>query len=231
VQVTAWGMVALEIRLHKMRLVLRDLARDPAPVASAVIARIRRAPSEADAAGPDAGVLAELRMQIHAWVSARSGIHAPHDPAIIPADPDLAVRLRAAWTLETAIDDLAGHHLHVAGHAAGLFAALRHDLGDDRAHDTAVRQAAAAFPASNPPAHDPAAPTRLAAPTVPDQPPAASDARSWPIRIRSAGGGPASSAVPGLAAAVPDAAAARAARAAHGSGGRHFPARRPGLNR
>jgi hypothetical protein len=207
--VTEWGMVSLEIRLHAMRDVLRDLARDPAPVASAVIGRIRRAPAGSAAAGPDAGVLAELRMEMHTWVSARSGIHAPHDPAIVPADPDIAVRLRTTWTLETAIDNLTEHHLQVAGHAAGRFAGLRQQLGDDGAEETAVLQTADAFRVSSPaaqdlPARDPAAPARR---------PARSRAHGLPP-------GAAPRSQPGLS-----------AEPGPRPGGGHFPARRPGLNR
>ena len=74
-----------------------------------------------------------------------SGIHAPHDPAVFPADRGNALRLRAARALETAIDDLVERHLRVAGHALPLYQSLRLRTTEDQAKDTAIRRASVMY--------------------------------------------------------------------------------------
>ncbi len=123
-----------------MRAVLYQLNDSPAVTAVAVIERFRRLPATSPA-GPGTSLLAEARGQLVAWVSGRSGIHAPHNPAILPADVGNALRLRAAWALENAIDDLIERHLRVAGHALPLFQSLRLRITEDHAKDTAIRWA------------------------------------------------------------------------------------------
>src|SRR5258708_34917685 len=121
-----------------MRGGLYQLNESQAVTAVAVIERFRRRPA-ASPARPGTSLLAEAHAQLIAWVSGRSGIHAPHNPAILPADVGNALRLRAAWALENAIDNLIEHHLRVAGHALPLFQSLRLRVTEDHAKDTAIR--------------------------------------------------------------------------------------------
>jgi hypothetical protein len=91
---------------------------------------------------------------LRGWVSARSGIHAPRDPAVQPADVGIALRLRAAATLEQTIDDLIERHLRVAGYALGLFSFLRQRMDGNRAQATAIRWTGITFHISAPSAQD-----------------------------------------------------------------------------
>jgi len=153
--VTGWSPAGLESRLTAMRAVLSPLASEPATTAAAVIDAVRRLPAGSPA-DPDT-MLAGARVQLRARVSARSGIHAPRNPAILPADLGSALRLRAARALETGIDDLVERHLRVAGHALALFSSLRPQMNGDRARDTAIRQAAITFHLTRSPARESAA--------------------------------------------------------------------------
>ena len=170
--VTGWSPSGLEARLTAMRAILCTLASEPAATGAAVIDGVRRLPAGSPA-DPDT-MLAGARVQLRARVGARSGIHAPHNPAIWPADLGSALRLRAARALETAIDDLVERHLRVAGHALALFSSLRPQMSGDRARDTAIRQAAITFHLTGSPARDSAAllhgtvrPPSLSAPPAP----------------------------------------------------------------
>ena len=118
--VTGWSANGLESRLAALRAVAQRLAEDPDSTAAAVIERARRLPARS-AAHPETSVLADTRTQLQAWVGACSGIHAPRNPVIVPADTGNALRLRLAQALEAAIDDLVERHLQVAGHALSLF--------------------------------------------------------------------------------------------------------------
>jgi len=150
--VTGWSPAGLESRLTAMRAVLCTLASEPAATAAAVIDAARRLPAGSPA-DPDT-MLAGARVQLRARVGARSGIHAPRNPAILPADLGSALRLRAARALETAIDDLVERHLRVAGHALAVFSSLRLQMNGDRARDTAIRQAGITFHLTSSPASD-----------------------------------------------------------------------------
>src|SRR5258708_13546017 len=136
-----------------MRGGLYQLNESQAVTAVAVIERFRRRPA-ASPARPGTSLLAEARAQLVAWVSARSGVHAPHNPAILPADVGNALRLRAAWALDNAIDDLIERHLRVAGHALPLFQSLRLRIPEDRARDIAIRWASVTCHLSASAGHD-----------------------------------------------------------------------------
>ena len=138
--VTGWNAAALETRLATMRTVIHQLENRPAATAAAVIDRVRTLP-ERSPVPADATLLADANRQLRSWVSARSGIHARHDPSIEPADLGTRLRLRLTWQRETAIDDLVERHLKVAGHALSLFGSLRWHMTDDQAQAIAVRRA------------------------------------------------------------------------------------------
>jgi hypothetical protein len=93
--VAGWSTSGRESRLVSMRGVLHQLNADPAATAAAAIERYRRLLAMPPARA-GAMALGESRAQLHAWVSARSGIHAPHDPAIVPASLDNVLRRRLA---------------------------------------------------------------------------------------------------------------------------------------
>src|SRR5262249_9619710 len=115
--VTGWGAAGLGSRLTAMRAVLHPLAENPSPTAPAWIGRLRGPPCAAQSPRRGLGVLDEARTGLRSWVSARSGIHAPRPPAVLPADVGVALQLGTANVLEQAIDDLIERHLRVAGHA------------------------------------------------------------------------------------------------------------------
>ncbi len=227
VLVTGWSAAGLESRLAAMRAVLHQLDASPAVTAAAVVERVRRLPAGSPAQ-PDTSVLAEARAQLRAWVSGRSGIHAPHDPAIVPADRGNALRLRVAWTLEAAIDDLVERHLRVAGHALPLFDSLRQHTTDDRAAKTAIRRAGITFHLGASPAQDSSALLQRAS-RSPGTGPRSSAADTG----GGAPAGPAQLAASGFPRPVTDAVRAADAPAvpSAGPGGRHFPASRPGPRR
>jgi len=251
--VTGWSPAGLDARLAAMRTVVHQLGTGPDPTASAAIIRVRRAAAGSPASSPDTDVLAWAGRRLRALVSARSGIHAPHNPDILPADPGNALRLRAAWIVEAAIDDLIERHLRVAGHALHLFVSLRERTSDDRAQDTAIRQAGIAFHLSGSAAQDSAAQDSAAQDSAAQDSAAqnsvAQDSSaliqrtarrpdlslppSRPDPAERAGSGPARAAASGFPTAITDAVAAAnpASSRAASPGGRHFPARRPGLTR
>jgi hypothetical protein len=141
-----WGAGALEARLVAMRAVLEQLAADPASMATTVLEQLRGVP-EAELPG-QAGqqqLVAQAAAQLRRWIFRSSGIHAPHDPRVRPADPGCGLRVSATWQLEEAIDDVAARLARVAGHALDLYPALRPQVGHDGARDSAVRQASITF--------------------------------------------------------------------------------------
>jgi hypothetical protein len=184
--VAGWSPAGLDARLTAMRAVIQQLDAGSAITASAAISRVRRPPASSPAAGPDQDALGWARSRLRAWVAARSGIHAPRNPAILPADLGNALRLRAAWAVEAVIDDLIERHLLVARHALRLFGSLRQNASDDWAQEAAVRQAGITFHLSGPasqdsPAQDSSALIQRAGrPQRPARPPASGAGPSWP---------------------------------------------------
>jgi hypothetical protein len=143
--VTGWNPAGLESRLNTMRAVLHQLAENPSLTARAVIERFRGLPDTAQSPRSGLGVLDETRAGLRSWVSARSGIHAPRPPAVLPPDAGTALQLGTAGVLEQAIDDLIERHLRVAGHALALFCSLREQMDAGRAQDVAIRWAGITF--------------------------------------------------------------------------------------
>jgi hypothetical protein len=221
VLVAGWSTSGLESRLVTMRTVLYRLSADPAATSAAAIERYRQLPAMPPARAA-VTTLDETRAQLHAWVSARSGIHAPHDPAIVPASLEKVLMLHVAWKLEAAIDEVIERHVRVAGHALLLFGSMRQHASDDHAGQAALRWAGITFHLNGyserqswAQAHDAARRQR------PDPPPGPSRA--------SQGTAPAQLAAASFPKPVTDAAAASdAAAPAARPGGRHFPARCPG---
>jgi hypothetical protein len=159
VLVTGWDAQALESRLEAMRAVLYQLSDNAAATADTVIERFRSL-SPGSPARRDSALLAEAHAQLRGWVNSHSGIHAPHDPVIIPADVGNALRLRAARALESAIDNLAERHLRVAAHALPLYRSLRLQTAEDQAKDIAIRRASVMYNLSPSPADSPSGAAR-----------------------------------------------------------------------
>jgi hypothetical protein len=143
--VTGWNPAGLESRLSAMRAVLHQLAENPSLTARAVIERFRALPGAAQSPRSGLGVLDEARTGLRSWVFARSGIHAPRPPAVLPPDVGAALQLGTADVLEQAIDDLIARHLRVAGHALALFCSLRQQMDVGRAQDVAIGWAGITF--------------------------------------------------------------------------------------
>jgi len=219
--VAGWSTSGLESRLVAMRAVLYRLSADPAATAAAAIERCRQLPAVPPARA-GAIALGGSRAQLRAWVSDRSGIHAPHDPAIVPASLDNVLRLHVARKLEAAIDELIERHVRVAGHALLLFSSMRQHAGDDHAGRTALRWAGITFHLNGYSGRQSWAQAGDAARRQrPDPPTGPSWARqaAAPAQLAAADfPKPVTSAPPVSDAVAP------AAR----PGGRHFPARRPG---
>jgi len=144
VLVTGWNAEALEARLEAMRTVLCQLSASPSVTARIVIERFRTLPPGSPARR-DSSLLTKAHAELRSWVADHSGIHAPHDRAIIPADVGNALRLRAARALENAIDDLTERHLRIAAHALPLYQSLRLRTTEDQAKDTAIRRASVMY--------------------------------------------------------------------------------------
>jgi hypothetical protein len=123
-----------------MRTVLQQLAENPPLTAKAVIERFRGLSAESRTPELQWELLNQARAGLHDWVAGRSGVHALRGSAVEPADAAIALRLRAAATLEQAIDGQVERQLHVAGYALGLFRHLSGQPGDV-AEDTAIRWA------------------------------------------------------------------------------------------
>jgi hypothetical protein len=143
--VTGWDAAGLESRLAAMRAVLHQLAENPSPTARAVIERSRGLPGGAQSPRSGLGVLDEARAGLRSWVFARSGVHAPRPPAVLPADVASTLQLGMAGVLELAIDGLIECHLRVAGHALALFCSLREQMDAGRARDEAIHWAGITF--------------------------------------------------------------------------------------
>jgi hypothetical protein len=158
--IRGWSTGALEARIIGMSAVLSLLAAQPGRTATAMLGQLRAVPAAQLAeAGTQRQLIAQAGQQLQGWLDTRSGIRAPHDPRFQPADAGDATRLRDAWRLEDATDDMAARQRRVAADALGLYAALRPDLGHAAARDTAVRQATVSFHLGNP-ARDTAVPVR-----------------------------------------------------------------------
>jgi hypothetical protein len=142
--VTGWNAQALETRLEAMRALLCQLHDNPAATADALIDRFRNLPPGSHVRR-NSTLLTHAHAQLRDWVTSHSGIHAPHDPAIIPADIGNSLRLRAARALESAIDDLTERHLRVAAHALPLYQSLRLYTTEGQAKDTALRRASVMY--------------------------------------------------------------------------------------
>jgi hypothetical protein len=142
--VTGWNAQALESRLEAMRGVLCQLRDNPAATADALIERFRTLPPGLRVRR-NSTLLTQAHAQLRDWVTIHCGIHAPHDPAVIPADVGNALRLRAARALESAIDDLAERHLRIAAHALPLYQSLRLYTTEGQAKDTAIRRASVSY--------------------------------------------------------------------------------------
>jgi len=229
--ITGWSPAGLDARLTAMRTVIPQLGADPAGTASAVISRARRTPAGSPAAASqEEDLLAWARERLRTWVSARSGIHAPRNPAIVPADPGTALRLRAARAVEAVIDDLIERHVRVAGLALRLFGSLRQNASDDWAQETAIRQAGIAFHLSGPAATESVAQDSSALVQRSGRPDSSGRPLAGQEPAGRAQGGPAQTAASDNPTAVinADPAANPATIRAGGLGERHFPASRPG---
>lgn len=164
--VTGWSPAGLEARLAALRAVLHQLAENPSMTARAVVERYRHLP--AGASLPDAGsqILDHARAGLRDRVEARSGIHTRRNPAVVPADIGVNLRLHVARVLEESIDDLVQRHLRVAEQALVLFASLREEMDTGRAAEAATRWAGIFFRLPSSPAQDSAPLLRGAAPPV-----------------------------------------------------------------
>jgi hypothetical protein len=226
VLVTGWSADGLESRLAAMRGVLHRLAGSPTVTARAVIERFRSLPGEPTSLNDGPDLLDQARAHLRAWVAARSGIHAPRNPAVLPADTGNVLRLRAVRVLEQAIDDLIERHLRVAGHALGLFSSLRLQMNGASAKQVAIRRAGIAFHLSSSTARDTSSllhAGQMPGPDAPPGPPAAQYSRA----------GSGQRALRDLPAAASGAGgtASPAGPAPSRPGGRSFPGGRPGPSR
>jgi hypothetical protein len=223
-RISGWSPEGLEARLGAMRAVLHQLAEHPSVTAQAVIVQFRKAPGGSPSYRPGPQLLEQAQAGLRAWVTSRSSIHAPHDPSVQPADVGNALRLRAAWTLEAAIDDLIERHLRVAGHALALYSSLSQQMSGDRAQDTAIRRAGVTFHLSGSTAQDSSSLLLgIARPPGPGAPPPSRlPSRPRALPNRTAGRDlPATGPGTSWAAGPSGSAAAR-------RGGRRFPVARPG---
>jgi hypothetical protein len=118
--VTGWSPAGLDARLAAMRAAFLQLADDPEVTARAVLTRFGELPPHGQTPASARDLLEEAGRSLSAWISAHSGIHAVHDPAIQPADIGTALRLQAAWALEQSLDALAARHLHIAAQALAV---------------------------------------------------------------------------------------------------------------
>lgn len=199
IMVRGWDATGLQSRLTAMRTVLHQLDSDHGIAARAALTdRLSDLPA-ADRAVPE--LVDRARERIRYWVFARSGVHAPRNTAIEPADVAIALRLRATVTLEQAIGELIQRQLRVAGHAAALYGSLVQQMSTVQARDTAIRWASITFYLGSSPAQDSSALIRAAlrdrGPRPPAQPQAFSQrAETRPdrqpgLRLRATGSGPA----------------------------------------
>ena len=152
--VTGWDPDWLDARLTAMRNVAHQLAGYPSVTARAVIDGFRDLPAGTPSAQLGTELLDKARAGLRSWVAARSGIHAPRNPSIVPADAGIALQLRATAVMEEAIEDLIERHLRAAGYAVVLFSSLRQRMDDNRAQATAVRWAGVTFQLSGSAAQD-----------------------------------------------------------------------------
>jgi hypothetical protein len=227
VLVSGWSTAGLESRLAVMRTVAHQLEVRPAVTAGAVIDRVRSLTGRSQTP-PDTAVVAEARTYLRSWVSARSGIHAPHNPAIMPGDRGNALRLSTAWVLESVIDELIERHVVVARHALSLYGSLRHHMPDDLARSDAIRRADVNFYLKASPVQDSSS-LLLRGPHTP----LPGLQFSWPDPGSGATARPARLAASGFPRPIRDAVASTRPPSAprNRPGGRHFPAGRLGPHR
>ena len=154
VVVTGWSPAGLESRLTAMRAILHQLADNLALTAQAVIERFQSLPGASPSPRAGLAILQQARTGLRSWVSARSGIHAPRPPAVLPPDVGIALRLGTAGVLEQVIDAFIERRLRVAGHALALFCSLREQMDVGRAQEAAIRWAGITFHLSGPAAQD-----------------------------------------------------------------------------
>ena len=152
--VTGWNPAGLDSRLTVMRAVLHQLADNPSVTARAVIARFRGLPDASQSPRAGLAILDQARTDLRSWATARSDIHAPSPPTVLPPDIGVALRLGTAGVLEQAIDDLIERHLRVAGHALALFSSLREQMDSGSAQEAAIRWAGITFHLSGTVAQD-----------------------------------------------------------------------------
>ncbi len=104
--VSGWSADGLESRLAAMRAVIEQLSADPTATATAVLDRYRDLSARSPAARLGVQALVQIHLRLRTTVAARCGINAPRDPTVLPPDVGSALRLRAVWLLEQAVDDL-----------------------------------------------------------------------------------------------------------------------------
>ncbi len=144
--VSGWSADGLESRLAAMRAVIEQLSADPTATATAVLDRYCDLSARSPAARLGVQALAQIHLRLRTTVAARCGINAPRDPTVLPPDVGSALRLRAVWLLEQAVDDLIDRQLRIARRALPLFRSLRQHTADDRARDAAIRRAVGRSP-------------------------------------------------------------------------------------
>jgi hypothetical protein len=154
VVVTGWDPAGLDSRLAAMRTVLHQLDDNPALTARMVIKRFRELPGVTPSPRLDSGLLDQARVGLRDWVDLRSGIHARRDPAAVPSNVGVALRVRAAGMLEEAIDDLIERQMRTAEDALALFSSLRERMGGSRAQGAAIHRAGVTFHRSGSAAQD-----------------------------------------------------------------------------
>jgi hypothetical protein len=141
-----WSAGALEARLIAMRAVLEQLAANPVSTATTVLEKLRSIPlAKLPGAAGQEQLIAQAAEQLRHWIFTGSGIQAPHDPRLRPADTGCALRVSAAWQLEEAIDDVAARQVRVARYALDLYPAARQQLGHEGGRVSVLRRAAIAF--------------------------------------------------------------------------------------
>ena len=89
----------------------------PSAPARAVIDAFRDLPAGTPSAQLGTELLDKARAGLRSWVAIRSGIHAPRNPSVVPADAGIALQLRATAVMEEAIEDLIERHLRAARRA------------------------------------------------------------------------------------------------------------------
>jgi hypothetical protein len=145
VLVTGWSPAGLEARLAAQRAVVHQLAERPTWMAREAVIAFRCLPIAEQSPRGALKVLGLAEAGLRRWAATRAGVHAPHQPGIRPADPGVALRLRATRMNEQLTDDLLHRQTRVAGHALARFAHLARRIPEDTAEYTALRWASINF--------------------------------------------------------------------------------------